>query len=104
MRKPSSKSKKDAVPEWAKRIEKLRVRLNMSQAELGEELQYSGMAVSRWERGIQEPLAEAYIKFGKLADGQDRWFFWERAGLSKTDVQKERPQAKRAFSDVEVVL
>jgi len=102
MRKPSSK--KDAVPEWAKRIEKLRVRLNMSQAELGEELQYSAMAISRWERGIQEPLAEAYIKFGKLADGQDPWFFWERAGLSKTDVQKERPQAKRAFSDVEVVL
>jgi SOS-response transcriptional repressor LexA len=102
MRKPISKN--DAVPEWSKRIEKLRVRLGLSQAKLGEELQYSAMAISRWERGIQEPLAEAYIKFGKLAAGQDRWFFWERAGLSKTDIQKERPRAKRAFSDVEVVL
>jgi SOS-response transcriptional repressor LexA len=102
MRKPIAKNY--AVPEWSKRIEKLRVRLGMSQSKLGEELQYSAMAISRWERGIQEPLAEAYIKFGKLAAGQDRWFFWERAGLSKTDIQDEMPRLKRAFSNVEVVL
>src|SRR5216684_1386442 len=97
-------SKNQAVPGWAKRIETLRVGLGMSQAQLGEELQYSAMAISRWERGIQEPLADAYIKLGKLAAGQERWHFWEGAGLTKTDIQNEIALPRGAFSDVEVVL
>src|SRR5579872_1209785 len=102
MRKSVSKNR--TIPEWAKRIEKFRANLSMSQTQLGEELQYSGMAISRWERGIQEPPADIYIKIGKLAAEQDRWFFWQRAGLKKTDVQNEMPQPKTAFSNVEVVL
>jgi len=39
-----------------------------------------------------------------LAAGQDRWFFWERAGLKKTDLQNEMPQPKTALSNVEIVL
>jgi SOS-response transcriptional repressor LexA len=97
-------SKNGAVPEWAKRIQRFRTSLNMNQARLGEELQYSAMAVSRWERGIQEPPADVYITLGKLATGPDRWFFWERAGLRKTDVQNESLRLKDAFSNVEVVL
>jgi phage repressor protein C with HTH and peptisase S24 domain len=96
-------SKNSAVPGWATRIERFRAGLNMSQSHFGEELQYSAMAVSRWERGIQEPPADAYIKLGKLATGPDRWFFWERAGLRKTDVQSES-RLKGAFSNVEVVI
>jgi phage repressor protein C with HTH and peptisase S24 domain len=97
-------SKNSAVPEWAKRIERLRASLNLSQTHLGEELQYSAMSISRWECGLQEPSADAYIKLGRLAAGKDRWFFWEMAGLRKTDFQNEMPQSKGAFSDVEVVL
>jgi SOS-response transcriptional repressor LexA len=96
--------KNSTVPGWAKRIERLRASLNMSQAHLGEELQYSAMAVSRWERGIQEPPGDCYIKLGKLAAGEDRWLFWERAGLTKTDVENEMPQPKGAVSNFEVVL
>lgn len=92
------------IPEWAKRIERFRISLNMRQAQFGEELQYSAMAISRWERGLQEPSADVYIKLGKLAVGQDRWFFWERAGLNKTDIRNEMSQLKGAFSDVEVVI
>jgi hypothetical protein len=62
------------------------------------------MAISRWERGLQEPPADSYIKLGKLAAGQDRWLFWERAGLRKTDFRGELPRSKDAFSEVEVVL
>jgi SOS-response transcriptional repressor LexA len=101
MRKAVSKS---AIPEQAKRIQKFRVSLGMSQAQLGEELQYSPMAISRWERGIQEPPADIYIKLGKLAAGQDRWFFWESAGLKKTDFQNEMPPPMTALSNVEIVL
>ena len=97
-------SKNSTVPEWAKRIERFRASLNMSQNHFAEELQYSAMAVSRWERGIQEPPAEVYIKLGKLATGPDRWFFWERAGLRKPDFQNESPRLKGAPSDVGVVL
>ncbi len=97
-------SKNITAPGWAKRIERFRASLNMSQAHLGEELQYSAMAISRWERGIQEPPADCYIKLGKLATGDDRWRFWERAGLTKTDVQNEMPRAKAAVSNFEVVL
>ncbi len=97
-------SKRGAIPEWAKRIEKFRASLGMSQAELGQELQYSAMAISRWERGKQEPSAEAYIKLGRLATGEDRWFFWEMAGLKKTDVQSDISRSKPGFSDVEIVL
>jgi SOS-response transcriptional repressor LexA len=96
-------STKKSVPEWAKRIERFRNSLNMSQAHLGEELQYSAMAVSRWERGIQEPSADVYIRLGKLASGPDRWFFWERAGLRKHDFQNES-RLKGAFSNIQVVL
>jgi phage repressor protein C with HTH and peptisase S24 domain len=97
-------SKNSTVPEWAKRIERFRASLYMSQSHFAEELQYSAMAVSRWERGIQEPPGEVYIKLGKLATGPDRWFFWERAGLRKTDVQNESPRLRGALSNVEVVL
>jgi phage repressor protein C with HTH and peptisase S24 domain len=97
-------SKKSAVPAWAKRIERLRTRLKMNQARLGEELQYSAMAVSRWERGLQEPPADAYIKLGRLAGGKDRWSLWERAGLRKADIKNDVPHSKGAFSDVELVL
>ena len=92
------------IPEWAKRIERLRGSLNLGQAQLGEELQYSAMAISRWERGLQEPSADVYIKLGKLAVRQERWFFWGRAGLNKTDIQNEMSQLKGAFSEVEVVI
>src|SRR5579863_3111762 len=97
-------SKNKDVPGWSKKVRRLRADLHMSQGQLGEELQYSSMAISRWEHGIQEPSAEAYIKLGKLAGEPDRWFFWERAGLKKTDVQNGSPRAKGAFSDVEIVL
>jgi phage repressor protein C with HTH and peptisase S24 domain len=92
------------IPEWSKHIERFRARLGVSQAQFGEELQYSAMAISRWERGIQEPPAEAYIKLGKLTTGQDRWLFWERAGLRKTDIQNEVPQPKGAFPSFKVVV
>jgi DNA-binding transcriptional regulator YiaG len=77
-----------ARPEWATRTEKLRERLNLTQTEFARLLDVSAMAISRWERGINEPPAEAYIQLGKMAGSPDCWFFWERAGLSKSDVKR----------------
>ncbi len=82
-----------ARPEWAARIEKLRNKLGLSQTEFAKKLDVSAMAVSRWERGINEPPARSYIALGKLAGQDGCWFYWERAGLSKTDVRKAWDQS-----------
>lgn len=97
-----------SIPDWAGRIEKLRRKLKLSQAALGQQMHYSAMAVSRWERGIQEPLADGYIKLGELADN-DCWYFWERAGLKSSDVRRalateKKISLKLEFPDFEVVV
>jgi SOS-response transcriptional repressor LexA len=88
---------KRSVSDWASQVEKLRRRLGLTQAGLGHELQYSAMAVSRWERGLQEPPADCYIKLGDLAGNPDCWYFWERAGLKSSKVLSVLPQDKRIF-------
>jgi len=90
-------ARRRAIPEWAEQIEKLRRRLNLSQSRLGQQLQYSAMAISRWERGLQEPPADSYIKLGDLAGNPDCWYFWERAGLKSSDVIRALPLDKRLF-------
>ncbi len=56
-----------ARPEWANTIEHAREALGLSQAGLARLLAVSPMAVSRWERGINEPSAAIYISLGKTA-------------------------------------
>lgn len=90
-------TKRNSIPEWAERVEQLRHKLNLSQSVLGQQLQYSAMAISRWERGIQEPPADCYIKLGELAGNPECWFFWERAGLKSSNVMRVLPKDKRLF-------
>src|SRR5580692_9089711 len=90
-------SKHNALPDWAERVENLRHKLNLSQSALGQQLQYSAMAISRWERGLQEPPAECYIKLGELAGNPDCWYFWERAGLKSSNIMRVLPKDKRVF-------
>ena len=59
-------STRDPKFEWARRIIALRRRLQMSQSELGKQMNASAMAVSRWERGVQEPPANIYVQLGNL--------------------------------------
>jgi DNA-binding transcriptional regulator YiaG len=56
---------RDAKLEWAKRIIALRRRLQMNQSELGQQMNASAMAVSRWERGVQERFACRPIPFAQ---------------------------------------
>jgi SOS-response transcriptional repressor LexA len=102
-------TKRNAIPEWAARVENLRHHLKLSQSGLGQQLQYSAMAISRWERGIQEPPADCYIKLGELAGNPDCWYFWERAGLKSSNVIRVLPKDKRifpksAFPDFDIVV
>ena len=79
-----------AKPVWATRIEKLRNRLGLNQTDFARQLNVSAMAVSRWERGVNEPPAECYIQLGKMAGPPDCWFFWECVGLTRADINRCR--------------
>jgi len=77
---------KFAKPEWAERITKFRESQRLSQASLAKRLNVSPMAPSRWERGINEPSSEIYMQLGKMAGDPDCWYFWQRGGLSREDI------------------
>ena len=64
-------------PAWAKAIRDLRLRLKLSQSDLGGRIGFSAMTVSRWERGAQEPPSHGYIGLGNLARDATCWLFWE---------------------------
>src|SRR5271170_6875882 len=85
---------RDAKIEWAKRIIALRRRLQMSQSELGKQMNTSAMAVSRWERGVQEPPANIYVQLGNLTGDPECWYFWGRAGLSSDDLMRVLPAVR----------
>jgi SOS-response transcriptional repressor LexA len=84
----------DSKVEWAKRVLALRRRLNVSQSDLGRQMNASAMAVSRWERGVQEPPANIYIQLGNLTGDPECWYFWGRAGLSSKDLMRVLPAVR----------
>jgi SOS-response transcriptional repressor LexA/DNA-binding XRE family transcriptional regulator len=101
--------RKTATSDWSRTIESLRRRLTHTQCGLAKELNTSAMAVSRWERGLQEPPAELYIQLGNLAGDPECWYFWERAGLTGADLMRvlptalSRPRAARLSPKLKIV-
>ena len=80
--------------EWASRIIALRRRMGVSQSELGKQLNSSAMAVSRWERGAQDPPANIYIQLGNMTGDPECWYFWGRAGLHSGDLMRVLPAVR----------
>ncbi len=64
--------------------------MGLNQTDFARRLNVSAMAVSRWERGINEPPAECYIQMGKIAGAPDCWYFWECVGLTRADINRCR--------------
>jgi len=83
------------VPPWAKAIRSLRASLGLNQGEFGSRIGFSAMAVSRWERGAQEPPSHGYIALGNLAPKSSCWYFWERAGLRTENVLRVIPTLEK---------
>ncbi len=88
-----------APPEWSAKIESVRQKRKLSQADFGRQLGVSAMAVSRWERGAAEPAGQSYIRLGNLADDSLCWFFWQRAGLRLSDGMRVLPGAHRHLAE-----
>src|SRR5438067_12073384 len=89
-----SKTRNTTDREWASRIIALRRRMGVSQSELGKQLNSSAMAVSRRERGVQEPPANIYIQLGNITGDPECWYFWARAGLHSVDLMRVLPAAR----------
>jgi len=99
--KPPQSAAHRNTSDWAAAVSALRHELDLSQTEFGQRLDSSAMAVSRWERGAQEPPARSYIDLGNLAGAPDCWFFWARAGLRVEDVMRVMPKLRtRLRADV----
>src|SRR5438552_15741159 len=80
----------------------------VSQSELGKQLNSSAMAVSRWERGVQQPPANIYIQLGNITGDPECWYFWGRAGLHSGDLMRVLPAVrtrlqKQCLSDLQIV-
>ena len=93
---------------WAKAIRELRSSLDLNQSDFGARMGFSAMAVSRWERGAQEPPSHGYIALGNLARDSNCWYFWERAGLRSENILRvlptiERKSAKVSIENFEIV-
>jgi len=88
------KKSKSPSPEWARLVRELRQKLSLNQAELALRLHYSAMAISRWERGEQEPTDRAYIELGNLARNPKCWYFWGRAGLHSENLLRVMPKMR----------
>lgn len=67
------------------KISELKRHLGVSSTRgLAQKLGVSPMAVSRWESGTY-PDVSGFIKLAKAAPESSRWFFFERAGLTRED-------------------
>lgn len=102
-------ARKNPAPEWVRKILQLRKRLGLNQSEFASRLNYSAMALSRWESGTHEPTAEAYVQMGNLANTAESSWFWTRAGLKSSDLSRMFPQGagvlnKVDFPDFEIVV
>jgi SOS-response transcriptional repressor LexA len=98
LRKPTAYRK---AP-WAKAIFDLRRSLALTQVEFGSRVGFSAMAVSRWERGAQEPPSHGYIALGNLARDSSCWYFWERAGLRSENVLRVLPSSENKITTSKV--
>jgi len=65
-----------SAPPWAKAVRELRSSLDLNQSDFGARMGFSAMAVSRWERGAQEPPSHGYIALGNLARDSTCWYSW----------------------------
>jgi SOS-response transcriptional repressor LexA len=95
----TAKQARAVLPEWSQKIVDFRSSLKLSQSELGKQLGVSTMAVSRWERAIQQAPANIYIQLGNLAGDPLCWYFWGCAGLSTADVLRVLPAARRRMHE-----
>jgi SOS-response transcriptional repressor LexA len=77
---------KDLNPDIGKRIKGWREGVGLTRLELSLKLGVGKTSVSNWELGQNEPNSDIYAKLAMLAKPPMRWWFLEKAGLSKENA------------------
>ncbi len=79
----------------AENITRLRTSLGMTQAQLGEKLNYSDKSVSKWERG--DSIPDVFV-LKAIADMADVTVDWLITPHDETEKVPEAPVEKRSYS------
>ena len=78
-----------------KRIREARQRVKLSQDKLGEMLGVTGEAVSRWERGIDQPRMKRLRRIADLLNVTESWLV--EGGISEKNASYETDIIPRTF-------
>lgn len=81
-------------------IRLLRVKQDMTQADLAKHLGVGQTAVSAWETGDNTPPADALVKMGNIAPYPDCLFFYEKAGMDLKRITAVGDTLKRCLDFV----
>jgi SOS-response transcriptional repressor LexA len=80
--------------EMAQRIKTLRKVLGLTQHGFAATFGKTQSAVARWETGRDEPGPSVLIKMGDLAAPEERKWWYERAGVSRDEVEPKATNLK----------
>lgn len=72
----------------ATEIKDLRESLHFTQAKFSRAIGVATQVVSDWEGGRKKPGPGSYIEMAKVAPRPACWFFFEKAGLSRSDIHQ----------------
>ncbi len=78
--------------EWIGPIQRLLERLGVSQAELASRVGVSRATVTRWMKGSHEPTSASYVAMGNLLGHPEGSYFWERAGVDRSNFPDSKLQ------------
>ena len=90
---PITKQGVVSVPRWAARITAARQKLGFNQTEFAKKLNVTQSNVSKWEKGTNRPVPDAFVRIAGLTDGLDKFYFLEEAGIPKSYFIDEAVQA-----------
>jgi transcriptional regulator with XRE-family HTH domain len=91
-----------AKPEWSIQIQRLILKLKLSQAGLAARIGVSPATITRWMKGSHEPTSSSYLAMGNMAGSTDGAYFWERAGVDPANFPG--PDLRPALSSLRVNL
>ncbi|SEG66324.1 Helix-turn-helix [Bryocella elongata] len=79
--------------EWIGPIRSLLDELSLSQADLASRLGVSRATVTRWIKGSHEPTSASYLAMGNLLGHPKGGYFWERAGVDRSNFPDTKLQS-----------
>jgi transcriptional regulator with XRE-family HTH domain len=92
---PPKPKKKNDVPVTASRIEELRSKFGDSQTAFAARIGTIPSSVSKWEAGRNRPTPEIFARLSRIAEGSDKLFFLDQAGIPENYFEQREPPEKK---------